>query len=198
MLSKFFTECGNPVSALARSAISVPPDRCDGNYQLFPFRSEKPFDGQEQAVEHDPSELGDANDCNPVDVHVGSRLRERRIFLHMTQEKLALELGITFQQVQKYEKGVNRIGASRLFDLARVMGVEIGYFFEGLSPDQAPFPTPQGHDVPVMPILDASSKRETLELIRAYTAIRDPQIRRRVYDLARTLASSSQRNFQKS
>ena len=74
---------------------------------------------------------------NPVDVHVGGRVRLRRMLLGMSQEKLGEHLGLTFQQVQKYEKGANRIGASRLFDIARVLDVPIGYFFEEMSEDTA-------------------------------------------------------------
>ena len=77
---------------------------------------------------------------NPVDKYVGSRVRMRRIMLGMSQEKLGEALGLTFQQVQKYEKGTNRVGASRLWELSRVLGVPITYFFEGLEPDTQPVP----------------------------------------------------------
>src|SRR5512147_2967524 len=72
---------------------------------------------------------------SPIDVHVGSRIRLRRTLLGMSQEKLGEALGLTFQQIQKYERGVNRIGASRLFDLARVLDVPIGFFFDDMSPE---------------------------------------------------------------
>lgn len=124
---------------------------------------------------------------NAIDAHVGKRIRLRRAALGFSQEKLADALGLTFQQVQKYEKGTNRVGASRLFDLARVLEVPIGYFFEELTP--SPAPAPQHHAD--MPSADAGLKRETLELMLAYDSIRDPVVRRRVYDLARALAESS-------
>ena len=122
-----------------------------------------------------------------VDAHVGQRIRARRVILGYSQEKLACALGLTFQQVQKYEKGANRVGASRLFDLARVLEVPIAYFFDGLSPEP---PTPP-RDVPTWPETEAGLKRETLDLLRAYNSIPDPVIRRRVFDLARTLADVS-------
>ncbi len=132
-----------------------------------------------------PSSGGRAND---VDAHVGTRIRLRRAALGLSQEKLAQALGLTFQQVQKYEKGVNRVGASRLYDLARVLDVPIGYFFDQLLPAAPPV---EHTDVPTMPVADAGLKRETLELMRAYNGINDPIVRRRVYDLARALGDAA-------
>jgi len=126
--------------------------------------------------------------ANEVDAHVGNRIRLRRMALGLSQEKLAQALGLTFQQVQKYEKGINRVGASRLYDLARVLDVPIGYFFEDLLPDASA--SGQG-DVPTVPVSDAGLKRETLELLRAYNRINDPVVRRRVYDLARALGDAA-------
>ena len=126
---------------------------------------------------------------NAVDAHVGRRIRLRRTLLGMSQERLAEALGLTFQQVQKYEKGVNRVGASRLFDLARVLEVPIGYFFDDM-PD-GPKQDPSGLAAAASnPAYEQSVKRETLDLVRAYYAIRDPQVRRRVYDLAKVLGDS--------
>src|SRR5918992_4717448 len=79
--------------------------------------------------ESEPTEKG-ARRANPIDLHVGSRVRLRRMLLGMSQEKLAERLGLTFQQIQKYEKGINRIGASRLFDLAQVLGVPVQFFYD--------------------------------------------------------------------
>jgi transcriptional regulator with XRE-family HTH domain len=130
---------------------------------------------------------------NPVDVHVGSRVRLRRTLLGLSQEKLGDALGLTFQQVQKYERGANRIGASRLFDLSRVLDVPVSFFFDDMSSDM---PTkkpavdidledvaPGGFDV------DPMARRETLELVRAYYRIRDPLVRKRVFELAKALAN---------
>lgn len=145
---------------------------------------------------------------NPVDVHVGSRVRLRRMLMGLSQEKLGESLGLTFQQVQKYERGVNRIGASRLWDLSRVLGVPVGFFFENmdeavarLSPRQlADSSSPidpedgeiEGEAGPLEPAGEAggdAGHRETLELIRSYSRITDPGVRRRIYELARTLAA---------
>ena len=130
---------------------------------------------------------------NPVDVHVGTRLRLRRTMLGMSQEQLGEALGLTFQQVQKYERGANRVGASRLFDLSRVLDVRVGYFFEGLSAsDQASSPVEvirgEGAVVRDTPVSDPMAKRETLELVRAYYSITDPKVREQV--MAKTLGRS--------
>jgi transcriptional regulator with XRE-family HTH domain len=126
---------------------------------------------------------------NPVDVHVGSRVRLRRTLLGMSQEKLGDAIGLTFQQVQKYERGANRVGASRLYDLARVLDVSVSYFFDELGGEQ-----PAGNSggettepFQANPIM----KRETLELVRAYLRISDPQIKRRLFELAKALATVS-------
>ena len=129
---------------------------------------------------------------NPVDRHVGERLRLRRMLLGLSQEALASCLGLTFQQIQKYERGANRIGASRLYDLARALGVTIDYFYEdmdraveGASPRHI---ARLRHDPPVADS-PLPSGREALEMIRAYYQIEDPEIRRRVHDLARALSA---------
>ncbi|MCK8784079.1 helix-turn-helix domain-containing protein [Roseomonas sp. NAR14] len=130
--------------------------------------------------------------ASPIDVHVGTRVRLRRTLLGMSQERLGEALGLTFQQVQKYERGVNRIGASRLFDLARVLDVPIGFFFDdmpdamggqgggrrasGFAESQDGFED------------DTLHRRETLELVRAYYRINDPAVRKRVFDLIKSLA----------
>jgi transcriptional regulator with XRE-family HTH domain len=135
--------------------------------------------------------------ASPIDAHVGARVRLRRTLLGMSQEKLGDALGLTFQQVQKYERGVNRIGASRLFDLARLLDVPIGFFFDDLPPEMggnnavrsrpAYFGLSEAQDG-----LDDEqmSKRETLELVRAYYRITDPAVRKRVFDLIKSLAPS--------
>src|SRR5215469_8436136 len=124
---------------------------------------------------------------NPTDVHVGSRVRLRRTLLGMSQEKLGEAIGLTFQQVQKYERGANRVGASRLYDLSRVLEVPVSYFFEefGASPVAAAGGE-NAADCPPNPMM----KRETLELVRAYLRIADPQIKRRVFDLTKALAAA--------
>ena len=131
---------------------------------------------------------------SPIDVHVGSRIRLRRTLLGMSQERLGESLGLTFQQVQKYERGVNRVGASRLFDLSRVLDVPISFFFDDM-PDSlaANFGGTAGRRVNALPDAqdpfgdDTLSRRETLELVRAYYRITDPAVRKRVFDLIKSM-----------
>jgi transcriptional regulator with XRE-family HTH domain len=125
------------------------------------------------------------NDPNPVDVYVGRRLRFRRMMLGMSQEKLGAELGLTFQQVQKYEKGSNRIGASRLYDIARVLNVPVQFFFEEL-PHGGPS---RGFDTAESAaILEFLGSPEGNALVTNFAAIRDPATRRRILELVKTLA----------
>ena len=133
--------------------------------------------------------------ASPIDAHVGARVRLRRTLLGMSQEKLGDALGLTFQQVQKYERGVNRIGASRLFDLARVLDVPIGFFFDDLPPEMGGNVAVRSR-APLYGLAEAQNgfeddnmnKRETLELVRAYYRITDPAVRKRVFDLIKSLA----------
>ena len=138
---------------------------------------------------------------NPVDVHVGARVRLRRIVLGLSQERLAEALGLTFQQVQKYERGTNRIGASRLWDLSRVLEVPVSHFFEEMDDavaNQSPrcINNNMAGEVALCQHLesaevDAMYSRETLDLVRAYMRIDNQHVRRRVYDLTRVLSSVS-------
>src|SRR5215469_4848440 len=101
---------------------------------------------------------------NPIDVHVGSRVRLRRTLLGMSQEKLGEAIGLTFQQVQKYERGANRIGASRLYDLGRVLDVPVSFFFDDISPDTLAPPAetvPAGQNAPARYEPDPMMRRET-------------------------------------
>jgi transcriptional regulator with XRE-family HTH domain len=131
---------------------------------------------------------------SPIDVHVGSRIRLRRTLLGMSQERLGEALGLTFQQVQKYERGVNRVGASRLFDLSRVLDVPISFFFDDMPESLAS--TYGGHlgrrgaglsETQEGFADDALNRRETLELVRAYYRITDPAVRKRVFDLIKSM-----------
>lgn len=117
---------------------------------------------------------------HPVDVHVGKRIRHRRWIVGTTQQQLAEKVGIKFQQIQKYETGMNRVSASRLWDIARAMGVEISFFFEGLDGMTS---EAGDNDMPA----DLLSDREALELLRSYYAIPENQ-RRRLFELARVLS----------
>ncbi len=133
--------------------------------------------------------------ANPVDIHVGGRLRLRRTLLGLSQEKLGESVGLTFQQIQKYERGANRIGASRLFQFARVLQVPIGFFFEDLPPELS---TPAGQYAAGLAEQeqefltdDPLQKRETLELVRAYYRISDPAVRKQLFELAKSLSRSA-------
>ena len=134
---------------------------------------------------------------NPIDVHVGSRLRLRRTLLGMSQEKLGDAIGLTFQQVQKYERGANRVGSSRLFDLARVLDVPIAYFFEDMEANVAAKSPSRLMGVsesklqPYAAEPDPLAKRETLELVRAYYKIGEPRVRKRIFELTKALARAS-------
>jgi len=125
-----------------------------------------------------------------IDVHVGSRVRLRRMFIGMSQERLGDQMSLTFQQIQKYEKGTNRIGASRLFQLAEVLNVPVGFFFEGLeTPHQAAgFAEPNSESY-VMDFLDS---REGVELNRAFVRIKDPKVRKSIVDMVRAMADAEQ------
>src|SRR5207302_589431 len=133
---------------------------------------------------------------NPVDVHVGCRLRLRRLLLGMSQEKLAAALGITFQQVQRYERGTNRIAASRLWDMSLVLNCPVSFFYEEMANNvaeasprnlsrtgAASMPTEFGPP----PEEDLIVRRETLDLVRAYYTIKDPRVRRQIWDLTKAL-----------
>lgn len=152
--------------------------------------------GNTSADDNEPVERNSRR-ANTMDTHVGSRVRLRRMLLGMSQEKLGEHLGLTFQQVQKYEKGVNRIGASRLFELANVLGVAVQYFYDDA-------PVDAGHQSPIMPaagfadrpaesyVLDFLATRDGLELNKAFVRISDPRVRRAIVELTRSLAGEEQ------
>ena len=118
---------------------------------------------------------------HPVDVHVGKRIRHRRWLVGMTQQQLAERVGIKFQQIQKYETGANRVSASRLWDIADALEVEVSFFFEGIDAETEA--KAGGESVPA----DILGDKEALDLVRSYYAIPENQ-RRRLFDLARVLS----------
>jgi transcriptional regulator with XRE-family HTH domain len=125
---------------------------------------------------------------NPIDKHVGARVRMRRLMVGMSQGKLGEALDVTFQQVQKYEKGANRIGASRLQQLARVLEVPPSYFFEGAPTGETTasgFAEPDGNSY----VVDFLSTNEGLQLNRAFAAIKDSKVRKKILDLVQSLAA---------
>ena len=150
---------------------------------------------QAGAADGPPEKADRESRPSPIDVHVGQRIRLRRTLLGMSQERLGEALGLTFQQVQKYERGVNRVGASRLFDLSRVLDVPISFFF-----DDMPEPLSQGgagglsgrrtmgfSDHQDALADDTMNRRETVELVRAYYRIPDAAVRKSVFDLIKRL-----------
>lgn len=129
---------------------------------------------------------------NPVDVHVGSRVRMRRILIGMSQERLGDALGLTFQQVQKYEKGTNRIGASRLQAIANILGVPVDYFFDGMPADETT-PMLNIHDAPpdeATYVVDFLATAEGVQLNKAFVRIRDAKLRRKVVELVKEIAGA--------
>ena len=129
---------------------------------------------------------------NPVDAHVGSRVRLRRMLLGMSQERLGESMGLTFQQVQKYEKGVNRIGASRLFQISKILDVPVQFFFEE-APHSGDGNAVRGMAEPDSEafIIEFLNSREGLELNRAFVKIADAKVRKSVVDLVRALSGRS-------
>jgi transcriptional regulator with XRE-family HTH domain len=126
---------------------------------------------------------------NPIDRHVGSRVRMRRVLVGLSQEKLGEALGLTFQQVQKYEKGTNRIGASRLQQMSRILGVPVEYFFDG-APQfaQRELVTGLEDQGDTAYVADFLATNEGIQLNRAFLRIRDPKLRRKVVELVSAIA----------
>ena len=124
---------------------------------------------------------------NPVDIHVGSRVRLRRTLLGMSQKKLGNALGLTFQQIQKYERGANRIGSSRLFLLSRILDVPVSFFFDDMAPEVASGQPDFAEAAQANFDQDDLAKRETLELVRAYYKITDAGVRKRLFDLVKAV-----------
>jgi transcriptional regulator with XRE-family HTH domain len=129
---------------------------------------------------------------NPIDIHVGSRIRLRRNMLGMSQEKLGENLGITFQQIQKYEKGTNRVGASRLQAISSILGVPVAFFFEDVPGKENGGIGGMAEDNAATYIVDFLNSSEGLQLNRAFVRINDAKVRRKVVDLVKALASGGE------
>jgi transcriptional regulator with XRE-family HTH domain len=125
--------------------------------------------------------------ANPIDIQVGNRVRIRRMLIGMSQERLGDLLGLTFQQVQKYEKGVNRIGAGRLFEVARILNVPVDFFYEGVADASG-----QGNAEAAPPVMEFVSSGEGLQLALAFMKIKDAKVRKRVLDLVKSLAEEEE------
>jgi transcriptional regulator with XRE-family HTH domain len=160
----------------------------DDGLPRFPAAGQEPFG---EKIDREPR-------ASPIDTHVGARIRLRRTLLGMSQERLGEALGLTFQQVQKYERGVNRVGASRLFDLSRVLDVPISFFFDDMSDASAQSGAPASglsgrRSLGFADQQDGFGdemlhRRETLELVRAYYRILDPNQRKTVFALIKSMA----------
>jgi transcriptional regulator with XRE-family HTH domain len=131
---------------------------------------------------------------NPIDVHVGARVRLRRTFMSMSQEKLGDAIGLTFQQIQKYERGANRIGSSRLFELSTALDVPVSFFFDDMPPEiESPTPCrPPGlAEAPISTFeMDPLARQEILDLVRTYYQIGNLAVRRRMFDLSKSLGKT--------
>ena len=133
---------------------------------------------------------------NAIDMHVGKRVRLRRTLLGMSQEQLGTELNITFQQVQKYERGANRISASRLWDIGQILDVPISYFFDDMSQDttkSSPRRIGRGGEVVNQngdQLRDPMARRETLELVRTYYTIEKLIVRKRISEMVKSIATT--------
>ncbi len=128
---------------------------------------------------------------NPIDIHVGSRIRLRRTMLGMSQEKLGESLGITFQQIQKYEKGTNRVGASRLQNISTILNVPVSFFFED-APGEGGVGSGLAEPSSSNYVVDFLSSSEGLQLNRAFVKISDAKVRRKLVDLVKALAAEAE------
>jgi transcriptional regulator with XRE-family HTH domain len=126
--------------------------------------------------------------ANPIDAHVGHRVRLRRMLIGMSQERLGELLGLTFQQVQKYEKGVNRIGAGRLYEIASILGVNIGFFYDDIEEEVAQGAASLGGSREHPPVMEFMSSGEGIQLSVAFMRIKDVKVRRRILELLRSLS----------
>ena len=149
-------------------------------------RSDEPRD------QHEGGDEKGSRRPNPIDIHVGSRVRLQRMLRGISQEKLGERLGLTFQQIQKYEKGVNRIGASRLFELANVLGVPVQFFYDEAPATGSRIESHPGYaeTTPDSYVFEFLNTREGLELNRAFARITDPKTRRAVVDLVRAIGAA--------
>lgn len=135
-----------------------------------------------------PRAKSDTGRPDPVDSHVGSRVRLRRTLLGMSQEKLGNAVGLTFQQIQKYERGLNRIGSSRLYQFSKVLDVPVAFFFDEMPGDMGSQPS-LASQVQQATYDENMSRRETLELVRAYYKVENRNTRKRIYELVKAIGA---------
>ena len=131
-----------------------------------------------------------SSQAHPVDVHVGRRLRLKRTIMGLSQETIGKAIGVTFQQIQKYERGINRMGASRLYDFAKALHVPVSYFFEGYGDELSENSPLYGMAESEAPAFEHEqiSNRETMDIMRAYHKIKNPHVRKRIVDLIKSMA----------
>ncbi|MFZ4126160.1 MAG: helix-turn-helix domain-containing protein [Rickettsiales bacterium] len=133
------------------------------------------------------------SDSHPVDVHVGKRLRLKRTIMGLSQESIGKSIGVTFQQIQKYERGINRMGASRLYDFAKTLNVPVSYFFEGfgdeLTADSPVYGMAEGQ--PPAFEHESVSSHETMDIMRAYYKIKNPAVRNRIIELIKAVSEEN-------
>jgi len=137
--------------------------------------------------------------AHPVDIHVGSRLRQRRSLLGMSQNTVGTAVGLSFQQIQKYERGSNRVGSSRLFEFTKVLDVPVSYFFDEMPSNALAGRPMSGRGrkdfgeaaTPFEQEKDPLAKRETIELVRAYYKIHESRVRKRIFEMVKTVGAAS-------
>ena len=143
------------------------------------------------------SQIKDESVAHPVDVYVGKKLRHKRTMLGLSQEAIGKAIGVTFQQIQKYERGINRMSSSRLFEFARILHVPVSFFFEGFDQGEEPKKkyANAGFSENTASKFEHEdiSNRETLELMRAYYRISEPAVRKRVFELIKSLADQPEK-----
>lgn len=135
---------------------------------------------------------------DPIDRHVGTRIRGRRVGLRVSQTKLGQAIGVTFQQIQKYESGANRVGASNLFKISKALGVDVSFFFDGVAPDAlGTAEASLGLSDQPMAAMDVNpmNSREAFEMMHNYFRISDPNVRKRLFQLVRVLAYAESREI---
>ncbi len=128
--------------------------------------------------------------AHPVDLHVGKKIRLRRSILGMSQDLLGKEIGVTFQQIQKYERGINRVGSSRLYDFSKILKVPVGYFFEDIENENTSGMAEDKNEYEAVP--ENLDNKETLSLIRAYYKISDPSVRKKVLTLIKAMGPNEE------
>ena len=145
-------------------------------------------------IDHMPRVRAEDEGLNPVDLHVGAKVKTRRLMMGLSQEELATAIGVTFQQVQKYERGTNRISVSRLVEISRALKVPMDYFLESTAAvgGTAKKPAQRGvSDVKQTAFADSDpmTKRDVVELVRAYQAIKTPALKKQLLEMAKALSS---------